>query len=46
LASSPIDGRKAINGLSACVIEAFSQNLMDGSVFVFRQFTNEVQFYS
>jgi transposase len=35
LASSPIDGRKAINGLSACVMEAFNQNLMDGSVFVF-----------
>ena len=35
LASSPIDGRKAINGLSACVMEAFNQNLMGGSVFVF-----------
>ena len=35
LASSPIDGRKAINGLSACVMDAFNQKLMDGSVFVF-----------
>ena len=35
LASSPIDGRKAINGLSACVMELFNQKLMDGSVFVF-----------
>jgi|GEM_PF-268723 transposase len=35
LASSPIDGRKAINGLSACVMDTFNQKLMDGSVFVF-----------
>jgi len=35
LASSPIDGRKAINGLSACVMDAFNQKPMDGSVFVF-----------
>jgi transposase len=35
LASSPVDGRKAINCLSTCVMEAFNQNLMDGSVFVF-----------
>ena len=31
LASAPIDGRKAINGLSACVMDAFNQKLMDGS---------------
>ncbi|NDA63862.1 MAG: transposase [Gammaproteobacteria bacterium] len=35
LASSPIDGRKAINGLSASVVESFNGKLMDGSVFVF-----------
>jgi transposase len=35
LASSPIDGRKAINGLSASVVESFNGELMDGSVFVF-----------
>ena len=35
LASSPIDGRKAINGLCASVMESFDGKLMDGSVFVF-----------
>ena len=35
LASSPIDGRKAINGLCAAVMESFDSKLMDGSVFVF-----------
>ena len=35
LASSPVDGRKAINGLSASVMESFHGKLMDGSVFVF-----------
>jgi transposase len=35
LASSPIDGRKAINGLCAAVMESFNNKLMDGSVFVF-----------
>jgi transposase len=35
LASSPIDGRKAINGLCASVMESFTDKLMDGSVFVF-----------
>jgi transposase len=35
LASSPIDGRKAINGLCAAVMESFDGKLMDGSVFVF-----------
>jgi transposase len=35
LATTPVDGRKAINGLSAFVIEEFEAPLMDGSVFVF-----------
>ena len=35
LASSPIDGRKVINGLCAAVMESFDGKLMDGSVFVF-----------
>lgn len=35
LASSPVDGRKAINGLCASVMESFHGKLMDGSVFVF-----------
>jgi transposase len=35
LATTPVDGRKAINGLSALVIEEFEATLMDGSVFVF-----------
>ena len=34
LATTPVDGRKAINGLSAFVIEEFEATLMDGSVFV------------
>jgi transposase len=35
LASSPIDGRKAINGLCVSVMESFDGKLTDGSVFVF-----------
>lgn len=35
LATTPVDGRKAINGLSAFVIDEFDAKLMDGSVFVF-----------
>ncbi len=35
LATEPVDGRKAINGLSAFVVESFNAKLMDGSVFVF-----------
>lgn len=35
LASSPIDGRKGMNGLCAAVMESFNNKLMDGSVFVF-----------
>ena len=35
LATEPVDGRKAINGLSAFVTESFDAKLMDGSVFVF-----------
>jgi transposase len=35
LATTPVDGRKAINGLSAFIIEEFEATLMDGSVFVF-----------
>ena len=35
LATTPVDGRKAINGLSAFVLEEFEATLMDGSVFVF-----------
>ena len=35
LATEPVDGRKAINGLGAYVVESFEAKLMDGSVFVF-----------
>lgn len=35
LATEPVDGRKAINGLSAFVIEEFEKSITDGSVFVF-----------
>lgn len=35
VATEPVDGRKAINGLSAFVVEAFDAQLNDGSVFVF-----------
>jgi len=35
LATTPVDGRKAINGLSAFIIEEFEATFMDGSVFVF-----------
>ena len=35
LATTPVDGRKAINGLSAFILEEFEATLMDGSVFVF-----------
>jgi transposase len=35
LASTPIDGRKGMNGLCASVTEFFNEKLMDGSVFVF-----------
>jgi len=35
LASSPVDGRKGMNGLCASVTEFFNGSLMDGSVFVF-----------
>lgn len=35
IATSPVDGRKAINGLSALVVEEFDVKLMSGSVFVF-----------
>ena len=35
LATEPVDGRKAINGLSAYVVESFEAKLTDGSVFVF-----------
>jgi transposase len=35
LATTPVDGRKAINSLSAFVIEEFDAKLMNGSVFVF-----------
>lgn len=35
VATEPVDGRKAINGLSAFVVDAFDARLMDGSVFVF-----------
>lgn len=35
LATEPVDGRKAINGLCAYVSESFDGKLMDGSVFVF-----------
>ncbi len=35
LATTPVDGRKAINGLSAFILEEFDATLMDGSVFVF-----------
>jgi transposase len=35
LATEPVDGRKAMNGLSAVVFESFESSLMDGSIFVF-----------
>ena len=35
LATTPVDGRKAINGLSAFILEEFEATLMDGSVVVF-----------
>lgn len=35
IATGPVDGRKAINGLSAFVIEEFDESITDGSVFVF-----------
>jgi transposase len=35
LATEPVDGRKAINGLSAFVVNAFDAKFTDGSVFVF-----------
>jgi transposase len=35
LATTPVDGRKAINGLSAFILDEFEATLMDGSVFVF-----------
>ena len=35
LATVPVDARKAINGLSVFVMDAFDAKLMDGSVFVF-----------
>jgi transposase len=35
LATTPVDGRKAINGLSAFVVDEFEAPLMNGSVFVF-----------
>ena len=35
LATTPVDGRKAINGLGAFIVEEFEAPLMDGSVFVF-----------
>jgi transposase len=35
LATEPVDGRKAINGLSAVVFDAYDSSLTDGSVFVF-----------
>lgn len=35
IATEPVDGRKAINGLSAFVVDAFDAKLTDGSVFVF-----------
>ena len=35
LATTPVDGRKAINGLSALIFENFQSQFMNGSIFVF-----------
>jgi transposase len=35
VSSQPIDGRKAIDGLAAFVIEAFGEDLRNGSLYVF-----------
>lgn len=35
VADKPVDGRKAINGLAAMVIEYFKRPVNDGSVYVF-----------
>lgn len=35
VSSHPIDGRKAINGLTALVFDSFSSQPQDGSVYVF-----------
>jgi transposase len=35
VADKPVDGRKAINGLAALVVEQFEKPINDGSVYVF-----------
>jgi len=41
IATEPVDGRKAINGLSTFVVDAFDAKLTDGSVFVFYNRTRD-----